>query len=149
LTTISPSNVSPSVSILSTKRVRISQLISASLRCKCNKLHPAIPTTIQTIGVNITTIAYLRVLIIGIGSTISLMVVEARGTLSMLKRLHPSARLLVVSNKIELAEWCTEVGCEFMLFPCHGQVRDGWFGWIWESTCSSMYEYVWSICHKI
>jgi len=28
-----------------------------------------------------------------------------------------TSRLLVVSNKIELAEWCTEVGCEFMLFP--------------------------------
>ena len=32
---------------------------------------PGIPTTIQTIGVNITTVAYLRVLIIGIGSTIN------------------------------------------------------------------------------
>ena len=31
-------------------------------------------------GVNITTIAYLRVLIIEIGSTIILMVVEAQGT---------------------------------------------------------------------
>ena len=40
---------------------------------------PEIPTTIKTMGVNITTIAYLRVLIIGIGSTIILMVVEAQG----------------------------------------------------------------------
>ena len=42
---------------------------------------PGIPTTIKTMGVNITTIAYLRVLIIGIGSTIILMVVESQGWL--------------------------------------------------------------------
>ena len=41
---------------------------------------PGIPTTMKTMGVNITTIAYLRVLIIEIGSTIILMVVEAQGT---------------------------------------------------------------------
>ena len=40
---------------------------------------PGIPTTIKTMGVNITTIDYLRVLIIEIGSTIILMVVEAQG----------------------------------------------------------------------
>ena len=44
--------------------------------------HPGIPTTIKTIGVNITTIAYLRVLIIEIGSTIILMAVKAQGTVS-------------------------------------------------------------------
>ena len=45
-------------------------------RCKGNK-YPGIPTTIKTMGVNnITTIDYLRVLIIEIGSTIILMVVE-------------------------------------------------------------------------
>ena len=38
---------------------------------------PGIPTTMKTMGVNITTIVYLRVLIIQIGSTIILMVVEA------------------------------------------------------------------------
>ena len=38
-----------------------------------------IPTTIKTMGVNITTIVYLRVLIIEIGSTIVLMVVETQG----------------------------------------------------------------------
>ena len=38
---------------------------------------PGIPTTIKTMGVNITTIVYLRVLIIQIGSTIILKVVEA------------------------------------------------------------------------
>ncbi len=43
-------------------------------------IHPGIPTTIKTMGVNITTIVYLRVLIIQIGSTIILMVVEAQGT---------------------------------------------------------------------
>ena len=43
------------------------------------KHKPGIPTTIKTMGVNITTIAYLRVLIIEIGSTIILMVVEAQG----------------------------------------------------------------------
>ena len=40
---------------------------------------PGIPTTIKTMGFNITTIAYLRVLIIEIGSTIILVVVEAQG----------------------------------------------------------------------
>ena len=43
------------------------------------QLSPGIPTTIKTMGVNITTIVYLRVLIIEIGSTIVLMVVEAQG----------------------------------------------------------------------
>ena len=42
-------------------------------------IYPGIPTTIKTMGVNITTIVYLRVLIIQIGSTIILMVVEAQG----------------------------------------------------------------------
>ena len=40
---------------------------------------PGTPTTIKTMGDNITTIAYLRVLIIEIGSTIIFMVVEAQG----------------------------------------------------------------------
>ena len=40
---------------------------------------PGIPTAIKTLGVNITTIDYLRILIIEIGSTINLMVVEAQG----------------------------------------------------------------------
>ncbi len=40
-------------------------------------MDPGIPTTIKTMAVNITTIVYLRVLIIQIGSTIILMVVEA------------------------------------------------------------------------
>ena len=44
---------------------------------------PGIPTTIKTMGFNITTIVYLRVLIIQIGSTIILMVVEAQGSLIM------------------------------------------------------------------
>ena len=42
-------------------------------------VYPGIPTAIKTMGVNITTIAYLRVLIIEMGSTIILMVVEAQG----------------------------------------------------------------------
>ena len=42
-------------------------------------MYPEIPTTMKTMGVNITTIAYPRVLIIEIGSTITLMVVEAQG----------------------------------------------------------------------
>ena len=41
-------------------------------------VNPGIPTTLKTMG-NITTIAYLRVLIIEIGSTIILMVGEAQG----------------------------------------------------------------------
>ena len=47
--------------------------------------YPGIPTTIKTMGVHITTIAYLRVLIIGIGSTILLMVVEAQGIYKIYK----------------------------------------------------------------
>jgi len=43
------------------------------------KVNPGIPTTIKTMGVYITTIDYLRVLIIEIGSTIILMVVEVQG----------------------------------------------------------------------
>ena len=43
------------------------------------QVFPGIPTTIKTMGVNITTIVYIRVLIIQIGSTIILMVVEAQG----------------------------------------------------------------------
>ena len=49
--------------------------------------YPGIPTTIETMGVNITTIAYLRVLIIEIGSTIILMVVEAQGIGSSMRCL--------------------------------------------------------------
>ena len=45
---------------------------------------PGIPTTFKTMGVNITTIVYLNVLIIQIGSTIILMVVEAQGIISPL-----------------------------------------------------------------
>ena len=48
---------------------------------------PGIPTTIKTMGVNITTIVYLRVLIIQIGSTIILMVVEAQGFGSPQKKM--------------------------------------------------------------
>ena len=46
---------------------------------EADKYGPGIPTTIKTMGVNITTIDYLRVLIIEIGSTIILVVVEAQG----------------------------------------------------------------------
>ena len=42
-------------------------------------MYPGIPTTIKTMGVSITTIAYLMVLTIEIGSTIIFMVVEAQG----------------------------------------------------------------------
>ena len=42
-------------------------------------MYPGIPTTIKTMGVNITTIVYLRVPIIQIGSTIILMVVGSPG----------------------------------------------------------------------
>ena len=42
-------------------------------------IYLGIPTTMKTMGANITTIAYLRVLIIEIGSTSILMVVEAQG----------------------------------------------------------------------
>ncbi len=52
--------------------------------------YPGIPTTIKTMGANITTIVYLRVLIIEIGSTIILMVVEAQGLsmFSMFRARH-------------------------------------------------------------
>ena len=47
--------------------------------CAPKSLNPEIPTTMKTMGVNVTIIAYLRVLIIKIGSTIILMVVETQG----------------------------------------------------------------------
>ena len=53
-------------------------LLLTRYRChSCQWQYPGIPTTIITMGVHITTIAYLRVLIIEIGSTIFWMVVEA------------------------------------------------------------------------
>ena len=61
------------------------------------KLTPGIPTTIKTMGVNITTIVYLRVLIIQIGSTIILMVVEAQGN-------HVSGYVGAHSRSMGLAE---------------------------------------------
>ena len=51
--------------------------------------YPGIATTIKTMGVNTTTIAYLRVLIIEIGSTIILMVVEAQGIYIRIDTLQP------------------------------------------------------------
>ena len=51
-----------------------------------SNIFPGIPTTIKTMGVNITTIVYLRVLIIQIESTIILMVVEAQGFQSFFKK---------------------------------------------------------------
>jgi len=48
-------------------------------KLRCVSITPGIPTTIKTMGANITTIAYLRGFIIEIGSTIVLMVVEAQG----------------------------------------------------------------------
>ena len=51
-------------------------------RCNLTQIlfqNPGIPTTIKTMDVKIATIAYLMVLIMGIGSTIVLMVVEAQG----------------------------------------------------------------------
>ena len=55
-------------------------------------MYPGILTTIKTMDVNITTIAYLRVLIIGIGSTIILMVVEAQGVYVHTNPRPPSKR---------------------------------------------------------
>ena len=49
---------------------------------------PGIPTTIKTKGVNITTIVYLRVLIIQTGSTIILMVVEAQGMYGKCREIY-------------------------------------------------------------
>ena len=58
-----------------------------------------IPTTIKTMGVNITTIESLRVLIIEFGSTIILMVVEAQGiVVSMPTNCPVFLHLLAVSR---------------------------------------------------
>ena len=57
----------------------------------------------KTMGVNITTIAYLRVLIIEIGSTIILMVVEAQGD-----NVHPDG--ILGSAEQLLRHWCGWVG---------------------------------------
>jgi len=53
-------------------------------------------------GANITTIAYLRVLIIEIGSTIILMVVEAQGYMDAMLNDHWKTRLPI--NDLELCE---------------------------------------------
>ncbi len=55
---------------------------SPSCYVRVAKHLPGIPTTIKTMGVNITTIVYLKVLITQIGSTIVLMVVQAKHLLS-------------------------------------------------------------------
>ena len=57
-------------------------------------MYPGIPTTIKTMGVNITTIAYIRVLIIEIGSTIILMVVEAQGVYTSVLCIYPYVSVL-------------------------------------------------------
>ncbi len=57
-------------------------------------IFPGIPNAIKTMGVNITTIIYLRVLIIQIGSTIILMVVEAQG-------IHLVPQNLFIQNQKE------------------------------------------------
>ena len=54
-----------------------------------HNINPGIPPTFNTMGVNITTIAYLRALIIEIGSTIILMVVEAQG-ITLKNKTKPS-----------------------------------------------------------
>ena len=53
-------------------------------------------------GVNITTIAYLRVWIIEIGSTIILMVTEAQGKSS---KFHPECGNLMRSTKLRTCWW--------------------------------------------
>ncbi len=58
-------------------RAKTTQRTLVELNIIFNKQTPGIPTTIKIMGVNITTIVYLRVLIIQIGSTFILMVVEA------------------------------------------------------------------------
>ena len=55
-------------------------------------MYPGTPFTIKTMDVNITTITYLRVLIIGIGSTIILMVAEAQGVYVHTNPWPPSKR---------------------------------------------------------
>ena len=70
-----------------------------------NKHYPGIPTTIKTMGVNITTIDYLRVLIIEIGSTIILMVVEAQGL-----SIQADSLTSIANSQIQLEEswsWMT------------------------------------------
>ena len=66
---------------------------------------PGIPTTIKTMGVNITSIAYLRVLIIEIGSTIILMVVEAQGECLPGSHSHPKPRPLIRTPEGSRQRW--------------------------------------------
>ena len=61
-------------------------------------IYPGIPTTIKTMGVNITTIVCLRVLIIQIGSTIILMVVEAQGLYIYIYKYHINIRSLSICD---------------------------------------------------
>jgi hypothetical protein len=50
------------------------------------------------------------------------------------------ARLLVVSNKTELQEFCKEVGCDFMLFPQLSETASGevFFCINWHQKQSNM-----------
>ena len=64
----------------------------------CKHIYPGLPTTIKTMGVNITTIDYLRVLIIEIGSTIILMVVDFLGIYIYHKPCKSSRPLKLVAT---------------------------------------------------
>ena len=66
-------------------------------------LYPVSPTTIKTMGVNITTIDYLRVLIIEIGSTIILMVVEAQG-LAVFCKIPAVVLALIFLGEVSFAQ---------------------------------------------
>ena len=67
-------------------------------RNQTNSIFPGIPTTIKTMGVNITTVANLRVLIIELGQTIMLMVVEAQGIGTAAGKYTKVTRLLICST---------------------------------------------------
>ena len=78
-------------------------------------IYPGIPTTIKTMSVNITTIDYLRVLIIEIGSTIILMVVEAQGIHNMHMYIFISCFISFSQQQcVELftstCRWCHVIG---------------------------------------
>ena len=65
-------------------------------------IFPGIPITIKTMGANITTIVYLRVLIIQIGSTIVLIVVEAQGIYRKLLKFHRTMHTSTALHSLKL-----------------------------------------------
>ena len=112
-------------------------LLLTRYRChSCQWQYPEIPTTIITMGVHITTIAYLRVLIIEIGSTIFWMVVEAQGIHGL------PGQLIMTASPVLWTGWPT--GLEALIVLTLQQLNEGFVvkhpinSWSWVIFVSSI-----------